>query len=117
VEEINKFLTKAMGRCWHEPYMHRDGRYQERYATSTCANCHKTPYENNDFLTWEGFGKLWEWSVKQEWWIDFIKQSTYLDNSQEEIEADIFHLKLGLIDFIVPSKFSKAVFLYLQNKV
>ena len=24
-----------------------------------------------DFSTWEGFGKLWEWAIEQEWWYEF----------------------------------------------
>lgn len=31
-----------------------------------CKSCAPT-----DFSTWEGFGKLWEWSRKQEWWLTF----------------------------------------------
>lgn len=122
----DKYLTEAMGECWHEAGNKRrinGGKAQrdcicgESSHWETITNeAPKYRFLNNDFSTWEGFGKLWEWTTKQEWWIEFIKQSTYLDNSPEEIEADIFHMKLGIIDFIVPSKFVQAVFLFLVDK-
>ncbi len=92
-EEINKFLTEQMGDCWHElePEL---GRVYFMKATggSRCVKCdaywnhnsHTSRYNsqynrnevypekvNLDFFTWEGFGKLWEWAQKQEWWSQF----------------------------------------------
>ena len=65
MEEINKFLTKAMPNgCWHEipqDFIYYSG---EGYCT-LCQRCLAVKYAstecvNSDFSTWEGMGKLRE---------------------------------------------------------
>lgn len=93
MEEINKFLTKAMGDCWH------DGN-----ASHPCTRCGltmsmSTGYHNITFLTWEGFGKLWTWASSELWWCRFL----------DSLDGPLSH-------YINPEKFAKAVVHYLQKK-
>ena len=59
-DKINKSLTEAMGECWHN-------RPCEHPQHTNC-------YRNNDFSTWEGFGKLrefydtWDDDKQQGYW-------------------------------------------------
>ena len=118
-EEINKYLTEAMGECWHE-------NTDIQSAHTICRDCpigylthYWIDYRNkhrNNFFTWEGFGKLWEWATKQEWWVGFIRKATYLDNTQEEIDADVFHFKKGIQSIINPTNFAKAIYDYLKEQ-
>ena len=48
--ERDKFLTEAMGECWHEVL---GGQWN-------CYKCRNENTLNYDFSTWEGFGKLLE---------------------------------------------------------
>ena len=69
--ERDKFLTDQMGECYHS--------WKDFGDWSECTICHcksqffvRSLQENlYNFSTWEGFGKLWEWSRKQEWWLTF----------------------------------------------
>ena len=54
---------------------------------------------NPDFSTWKGFGILWEWAIKQEW---FKKLFCY-----------------GLLiqtEFINPDEFSDTIYEFLKQK-
>lgn len=105
-KEINKFLTEAMGECWHD--VHEDGDYIH------CLNCGKDkPYCNNkQFFTWEGFGKLWEWSIKQEWWETF--QDMVIGDTEVYTDGDI--TKRINEEYINPEEFARSVFLYLKTE-
>lgn len=101
MEEISKFLTEAMGECWHE--------WPDR--STPCVKCGQrssmsTIGMHDNFLTWGGFGKLWKWANKQEWWGQFL---------HERIEDDI---QKGMIflELIHPENFAKAVVGFLQKK-
>ena len=105
-EERDKFLTKAIGECWHEP---EDGYYD--YSCVHCGIYGRTPksviIKRIDFSTWEVFGKLWEWAVKQEWWEDeFQKYSSFMDDSTICVYE-------GLIN---PDRFADAVYKFLKRK-
>ena len=63
MSERDKFLTECMGECWH--------MYNSRKGLVNCIHCQKEMPLNNDFSTWDGFGKLWEWTRKQEWFSTF----------------------------------------------
>lgn len=80
--ELRYFLTEATGEC--------------------CPKFFKTYgyHKQIDFLTWEGFGKLWEWASEQEWWGVFIGLKDK-------------HVKQ---EYVNPEKFAKAVAGYLQKK-
>lgn len=115
----DKFLTEAMGECWHEwdggntkPY--HDGAkiyfckcgecvvYDEFYSFTKDVNKHFKIA--NNFSTWDGFGKLWEWCHKQEWW-----QASYgagmLSDDLESLTASFVH----------PDRFAYAVYEYLKS--
>lgn len=52
--ERDKFLTEAMGECWHDKAI-TNGILSE---CSKCKVLHSYLYTNADFSTWKGFGKL-----------------------------------------------------------
>ncbi len=136
MDEINKFLTEAMGNCWHrrlcyeEALSLRDTLYNwvdfdkspmdtwycscGRIAMSNMhmIDDHVTHYQI-DLATWDGFGKLWEWSNKQDWWkqfngsIYFAKETVF-----DEIDVD----EVIYWDYINPENFSKALFIFLKEK-
>lgn len=104
MEEINKFLTESMGECWHEWALEKDTPPFREYSCNKCNMVYViNPSDKIDFLTWEGFGKLWEWAIKQVWWEKF----TWFHQS---IEDEI------LTELINPEHFAKAVAEYLQKK-
>lgn len=66
----DRFLTEAMGKCWHELDEKPDPL---GYAlVPACKKCERWYPQNSDFSTWPGFGVLKEWAEKQNWWRDFI---------------------------------------------
>ena len=62
-ELMNRRLHEITGLCWHD---------FDIYAV--CMNCNsKTNKKGNiNFLTWEGFGVLWEWLQKHERFSEFV---------------------------------------------
>jgi hypothetical protein len=91
--ERDKFLTEAMGEEWFE---HRNfcGSGDTMVA--------------NDFSTWEGFGKLWEWAQKQEWWVtDFKDKHFGMLPSHFEFVPD------GLVQ---PDRFATAIYAFLKER-
>jgi hypothetical protein len=105
MSERDKFLTEAMGECWHEwiPSNDFDGM-----ACKFCEDYEHESGKRNNFSTWEGFGKLWNWAQKQEWWGKF--------------EDLIFYGKAdpcgGWFDTLLihPDRFADAIFSYLKEK-
>ena len=70
----NQFLTEKMGLKYHKVIREFN---EFGYLTYECScgltySWHQQCGENINFSTWEGFGKLWEWCLKQEWWDDFV---------------------------------------------
>lgn len=60
-DERNRFLTLAMGECWHDldlgcPVLTCKG------GGFICGKCRDFVISNNDFETEEDFSKLWEWA-------------------------------------------------------
>jgi len=118
--ERDKFLTEKMGQCWHNhsiiaggfvvnPFDHGKG------PTRICDKCGQdwssfTVYDrfgrvNPDLSTWPGFGLLWEWAQKQEWFTKF--KYFYIGGATE-----VF-MKLG--ESIHPDKFADALYEYLKE--
>jgi len=59
-EERNRFLTLAMGECWHDydlgsPVLTCKG------GGFICRTCREFIVSNNDFATEEDFSRLWRW--------------------------------------------------------
>jgi len=62
-------------------------------------------YGEFDFSTWEGFGKLWEWVIRQKFIQDFIDYSEFNDGK-------LGH-KIWLQELINPDRFADTVAKYL----
>jgi len=64
-EGRDKFLTEQRGECWHE--------WSDPYS-NVCDKCNNITMdrENDDFSTWEGFGKLKEFMEVHPYWDKFV---------------------------------------------
>lgn len=107
-EERDKFLTEAIGECWHhEGETVADAKHYVDFYI--CSKCHKTWKYRVDFSTWKGLGKLWPWAQKQEWWKTFIYEG-YTHPSKNvgsEVQMTIF---------IDPDRFANAVYEFLKEE-
>ncbi len=134
-EERDKFLIEAMGLCWHNIVDNPSGQ-----TMGICIKCkglfhalHTSDWFpkafNPDFSTWLGFGKLWEWTSKQEWWGDFWnwiydKECDYYSHSTDgkEISQDYFWGKIFTGEFgkdkslICPNRFANAIYEWWKEK-
>jgi len=106
--ERDKFLTEAMGECWHnkkeifskpDPQSFNGGKIETHYRCGICKMLWK---QQNNFSTWEGFGMLWEWAIDQKWW-DVLYYFLFSTGSAE------------MKEFIHPDRFANAVYDYLQE--
>jgi hypothetical protein len=112
-KEIDKFLTEAMGECWHERIEADIGEFMNPDIRSWSCRCdikntmvwpdYCRHFRNNDFSTWEGFGKLFSWSKKERWWIDFI-----LSQRRPGVSA--------FCEMLDPERFAKAVYEFLKER-
>jgi hypothetical protein len=75
-----------------------------------CIKCESIILDNNDFSTWEGFGKLWEWAISQGWWESFALTSNH--GVCDSNEGYIFIND----NYICPEEFADAIYKYMQNK-
>jgi hypothetical protein len=104
MSERDKYLTEAMGEeCWHEWVYCGESK-------AICTQCN-TDYtiskDRNDFSTWEGFGKLWEFCKKQEWYYNFLKTvCPYKTDYPSVIHEDYIH----------PDRFADAVYEFLKER-
>lgn len=57
---------------------------------------------------WSDFGLLWEWSKKQDWWVDFEESTLYSGGATHY--GGWFDT-----DFINPDRFADAVYDYLKK--
>jgi len=101
-EARDKFLTEAMGECWHEW-----GSYNSAVHTRFCNKCFadKRHGINTDFSTPDGFFKLWNWAQKQEWWLE---SADWLNGG-----LNTMHVYEYLIN---PNRFAAMVYNYLREK-
>lgn len=105
--ERDKFLTEAMGECWHEGW-----QPDEDATLYYCSNC-STYYsqqaideQRSLFSTWAGFGRLWTFAHQQEWWADFVNRL---------IDKEL--TKAFPACFIHPDRFADAVYEFLSKDV
>lgn len=96
--ERDRFLTKAMRECWHE-------EPTELWEdTFICPKCGKEVSDvGTNFSTWDGFGKLVEWTMGQAWWQEFI----WYMNKNRGIFIEWY--------FIHPDRFSDILYTYLKE--
>lgn len=93
--ERDKFLTEAIG---EKPYRRffvstdRQGGSGDGYYAKDGVK--------NDFSTWPGFGKLWEWAGKQGFWLKMMQRY------QQE----------GFYHYIHPDRLADDVYAYLKHK-
>lgn len=99
--ERDKFLTEAIGECWHEHTM--TCGYNLTRTGEYVSDIKSTSYPN-DFSSWNGFGKLWEWVSRQESMMCGLA-SRY--NGEQA--------KIKLI-YISPDTFADAVYNYLKEQ-
>lgn len=104
MSERDKFLTEAIGECLHE-----NGEIEIEDMT-VCPNCFCDPHWN-DFSTWAGFGKLWEFSNQQEWWGEFKDSTVCYALSWEALK--MFIVDPELID---PDYLATTVYEFLKER-
>ena len=73
----DRFLTETLGKCYHD--------WEPCWAKpSRCTKCKREMqshegYGDNNFSSWENFGKLWEWANEQPWWNEFwVKNAKHI---------------------------------------
>ena len=104
--ERDKYLTEQMGECWHE----LAGKKR-----LVCSKCLKLFVNHTDFSTWEGFGKLWDWSQKQEWWDTFVmKELHYSHRTHYDGVNYVYENRLD-DELVNPDRFADAVYEYLKE--
>jgi len=98
--ERDKFLTEAMGKCWHEG--------QHPIYCTPCAKCGEISSTfrplHFDFSTWAGFGLAWEWVQSQNWRGSFMR---YYWNATKWNHV---------FDLINPDRFSDALYAFLKER-
>lgn len=105
-EMRNRFLTEAMGKCWHliGESASGSGFYECRCGKVFALNEYASCNDENDFSTWEGFGKLWEWAQEQEWWRAFALSF-----------GNVHYDWLFRQDTIHPDRFADALYEFLKE--
>ena len=113
-KDINKYLTIAIGGQWYDHKVKHLGsaKYEcscggswDSYALESPDHHIEVPI---DFDEWEGFGKLWEWAIKQKWWPKF-----YGVKLHEKDGYDGVQLNDTLIN---PEVFAITVYEFLNTK-
>lgn len=118
-QEINKYLTEAMGLNRHRVV------YQgvDEWECTICKEEWHTEEEliaqehkNINFSTWDGFGQLWSWAIKQDWWWD---EFVWGMKGKRKDEAFIKHTSKTQwdLDFklINPENFANAIYNFLKE--
>jgi hypothetical protein len=113
--KINKFLNEQMGFLWHDIEFEDEG-----WICTTCkVDGHNTDYEfmfhrNINFNTENGFFKLWNWAIKQDWFgevaLALNHHLKFFGSYHEDSMKDI-----GTY-YINPDRFSKAIYKYLSGE-
>ena len=100
--ERDKILTEAMGECWHE----FDANLRYNGVIWPCKHCgdeyltnQRAKANNNNFSTWNGFGKLLSWCKEQSWFYKY----------------DVFHSSRWSLQGLDPDKFANSVYEYLKG--
>jgi len=101
--EREKFLTEAMGECWHSFEGSITGRECVKCGAEFWANEIETANKKHNFSTWEGFVKLITWIRQQEWYERFHVEMN------ESVESWRNYL-------INPDEFADTVYEYLKGR-
>lgn len=89
-DERNRFLTLAMGECWHDfdsgcPVLTCKG------GGFICGTCRDFVIANNDFGTEVDFSKLWEWArtlPEVQKILEGMDESSFVDQAARRAFAD-----------------------------
>ena len=102
--ERDRFLTEAMGECWHE----EDDAFPNRYVCIHCKRSWPFGIPINNFPAWTGFGKLWEWAKEQDWWERFTNYNfvAFYSHDSRGIDLQLIH----------PDRFADAVYTFLKER-
>jgi len=111
-EERDRFLTEAQGECWHEWNDKRICKCLKCKAlwgevASEMAGIHCYESLTPEFSEWDGFGVLWGWAKKQEWWGDEFQKCS------SDMENPITYIYENLIN---PDYFADAVYKFLRER-
>lgn len=116
--EREKFLNELLGKCWHE--WKEIGRWDgiERGYIDVCTKCGLEEHtlkmygaEVIDFSTWEGFGKLWVFIKKQNWYINFVFKILW--SGYSPYPSSIMDIP---DKYINPNELANAVFKYFREE-
>lgn len=96
--ERDKFLTEVMDECWHDKINGiSETIWMNNWSCCGLSKCYA--HYPNDFSTAEGFFKLWNWAIKQDWWPLF-------NGSNCEINLSIIH----------PDRFADVIYKFLKDR-
>jgi len=112
--ERDKYLTEAMGGCWHETRFTGDSIHiplEEKcvkcgVVTAREGDFNRLDQDNNDFSTPDGFFKLWDWAINQKWWVWFW---------DEKFNTKEFDYQV-VINHINPDNFANAIYDFLKER-
>lgn len=101
-KERDKFLTEAMGECWHNDFP--ECQNDSYTKCKKCGVYGPYPIESFvDYSTWEGFGKLIDWCKSEDdWFCDFLEMQG----------GSIFMINVMHIE---PDYFANSVYEYLKE--
>lgn len=114
VDCYEKLLTEVMGECYHT---FKSFGANGRNNIFTCQKCNTTryvefgkePQQDNNFKSWEGFGKLINWCKNQEWFVEFLMNHYDKDDFRKDV-------KVIPVDLCDPDKFKMAVYRFLKER-
>jgi hypothetical protein len=127
MSERDKFLTEAMGECWHE--WSEDCKQVGEECNEweyTCTKCKQKGHEHeftgfypeeNNFSTWADFGKLWEWAQTQEWFYQFTQYTHGEDSYLTEQYNCFWDLWNSFFkEYANPDRFANALYEFLKAR-
>jgi|LGVE01.1.fsa_nt_gb hypothetical protein len=127
----DKFLTEAMGECWHDneedviqPFPKDENDPGEVMRCTKCemgyplryGEIYRASLHRRNFSIWEDFGKLWNWAQQQEWFKKLLVSSNILCGYEMSIDfAETVGVSLP-DELIHPDRFADAVYNFLKEK-
>lgn len=72
-EERDRFLTEAMGECWHQ-YDPEKPLMTYSLIAYVCEKCKNFILGNYDYSTAEDFTRLWKWAGEQDYLADTVAE-------------------------------------------
>ena len=118
-EERDRFLTEAQGECWHEwgndPLYKQCVKCRKYLPSADLEKFRSIELTHIDFSTWPGFGVLWEWVIKQDFFPSFYLSTYLLD--EKNLKTDFMGEIIANIvsDIVNPDRFADAVYKFLKN--